>query len=102
MHKKSPILAFGIAIALLSANAWSASLMDVYQSAAKSDPVILEAQARRMAALEVKPQARGLLFPQISANGQAATDNIRGSSTFPQAVDRPKRPYRSAGYHQRQ
>jgi outer membrane protein len=92
MHTKSPILACGVAIALLSANAWSANLLDVYQAAAKSDPTILEAQARRMAALEVKPQARGLLFPQINANGQAARDNTRGSSTFPQAVDTDNNP----------
>jgi len=84
MHKKTPILALGVALALLAANARSANLLEVYQAAAKSDPTILEAQARRMAALEVKPQARGLLFPQISANGQAARDNIRGSTTFPQ------------------
>ncbi len=87
MHKKSSILAFGITLALLSASAWSADLMEVYQAAAKSDPLILEAQARRMAALEVKPQARGLLFPQVNATGSAARDSTRGSSTFPQAVD---------------
>jgi outer membrane protein len=87
MHKKSSILAFGITLALLSASAWSADLMEVYQAAAKSDPLILEAQARRMAALEVKPQARGLLFPQVSANGQAAHSSTRGAATFPQAVD---------------
>ncbi len=92
MHKKSSILAFGITLALLSASAWSADLMEVYQAAAKSDPQILEAQARRMAALEVKPQARGLLFPQVSATGSAARDNIRGSSTFPQAVDLDNNP----------
>jgi outer membrane protein len=84
MHKRTPALAFGIALALLAANAWSANLLEVYQAAAKSDPTILEAQARRMAALEVKPQALGLLFPQISATGQAARDNLSGSTTFPQ------------------
>jgi len=92
MHKKSPILACGVAIALLSANSWSANLLDVYQAAAKSDPTILEAQARRMAALEVKPQARGLLFPQISATGSAAKSDTRGASTFPQAVDLDNNP----------
>ncbi len=92
MHKKSSILAFGITFALLSANAWSADLMEVYQAAAKSDPLILEAQARRMAALEVKPQARGLLFPQVNATGSAARDSTRGSSTFPQAVDLDNNP----------
>jgi outer membrane protein len=45
-----------------------------------------------MAALEVKPQARGLLFPQINVNGEAARDDIRGSSTFPQAIIDPDNP----------
>jgi outer membrane protein len=87
MNKKSLVLACGIAIALFGAGARSENLLEVYEAAAKSDPVILEAQARRMAALEVKPQARGLLFPQIDVQGQVARDNTRGSSTFPQAVD---------------
>jgi len=86
MQKKSSILAFGITLALLSAGAWSADLMEVYQAAAKSDPQILEAQARRMAALEVKPQARGLLFPQLSANGQYAKSDARNNTNFPQAI----------------
>jgi outer membrane protein len=92
MHKKTPVLACGIALALFAANAWSADLLDVFKAAAKSDPLILEAQARRMAALEVKPQARGLLFPQVNVNGQAARDNARGSTTFPQAVDLDNNP----------
>jgi outer membrane protein len=92
MHKKTSILACAIALALLSANASSENLLDVYKAAAKSDPLILEAQARRMAALEVKPQARGLLFPQVNVNGEAARDSIRGSSTFPQAVIDPTDP----------
>jgi outer membrane protein len=87
MQKKTPVLAFGVALALLASNAWSANLLDVYQAAAKSDPQILEAQARRMAALEVKPQARGLLFPQINANGQYASSGTNSNANFPQAVD---------------
>lgn len=86
MQKKASLLALGMALALAGTSAMPANLLDAYQAAAKSDPTILEAQARRMAALEVKPQARGLLFPQISANGQAAKDSTRGSTTFPQAV----------------
>lgn len=86
MQKKASLLALGMALALAGTSAMPANLLDAYQAAAKSDPTILEAQARRMAALEVKPQARGLLFPQISANGQAAKDSTRGSQTFPQAV----------------
>lgn len=46
----------------------AASLLEVYQQALQSDPLIHEAEARRLAAEELAPQARGLLFPQIEAN----------------------------------
>ncbi|MDX1403252.1 MAG: TolC family outer membrane protein [Woeseiaceae bacterium] len=44
-----------------------ASLLEVYQQALQSDPLIHEAEARRLAALEATPQARGSLLPQLSA-----------------------------------
>ena len=65
------------------------NLVQVYQAAARSDPTVREAEARRLAALEAKPQARGLLFPQININGQYANRQTDGQSTFPQAVDFP-------------
>jgi outer membrane protein len=86
MHKKTPAIALGIALALLGASAWSANLLEVYQAAAKSDPKILEAAARRMAALEVKPQAMGVLFPQINASGQYSTSDTNSNANFPQAI----------------
>jgi outer membrane protein len=49
--------------------AGAASLLEVYQQALQSDPLIHEADARRMASLELLPQARGSLFPQINAGG---------------------------------
>lgn len=45
------------------------SLLEVYQQALQSDPLIHEAEARRMAALEREPQARGLLLPQVNGGG---------------------------------
>src|SRR5512139_192669 len=87
MRKKSLVLALGVAMALVSTVTRSENLLEVYQAAAKSDPKILEAEARRMAALEVKPQARGALLPQISAAGNLATRNSESNSNFPQAVD---------------
>jgi outer membrane protein len=87
MHNKSFVLACGTALALLGVAAQSESLLDVYQAAAKSDPTILEAASRRMAALEVKPQALGLLFPQVSATGQWTKQNSDSQATFTQAVD---------------
>ncbi len=47
----------------------AASLLEVYQQALQSDPLIHEAEARRLAALEALPQARGALFPQLNASG---------------------------------
>ncbi len=86
MNKKSFVLACGVALALSGMVARSENLLEVYQAAAKSDPTILEAQARRLAALEAKPQARGVLFPQISATGSLASRNTTSNATFTQAV----------------
>lgn len=47
----------------------AASLLEVYQQALQSDPLIHEAEARRLAALESLPQARADLLPQLNANG---------------------------------
>ena len=64
------------------------SLLEIYQQALQSDPLIHEAEARRLAAGELAPQARGLLFPQIEANAgwnrvdssgnQLITDTVGG------------------------
>jgi outer membrane protein len=57
----------------------AASLLEVYQQALQSDPLIHEAEARRLAALEAAPQARSALFPQINASGSWETVNTSGS-----------------------
>ena len=82
MKKTSPILAFGIAIALFAGSASAENLLDAYKAAAQSDPKILEAAARKMAALEVKPQARGALFPQLNGSGQYASSDSNGKNTY--------------------
>ena len=87
MHKKSILIACGVALALMGAVARAENLLEVYQAAIKSDPLIREAEARRLAALESKPQARSLLLPQVNVGGQIYTANSEGESTFPQ-VDR--------------
>ena len=58
----------------------AASLLEVYQQALQSDPLIHEAEARRLAALEALPQARGALFPQINAAGSWEQRNSTGTS----------------------
>ena len=58
----------------------AASLLEVYQQALQSDPLIHEAEARRLAALEALPQARGALFPQINAAGSWEQRSSTGTS----------------------
>jgi outer membrane protein len=78
------LLTFGVFAA--SGTASAASLLEIYQQALQSDPQIHEAEARRLAALEAKPQARGVLLPQVSANaGWSRTD--RDGESFQLALD---------------
>ena len=85
MTTKTLLLACSVAAALLgSAPVRAENLIEVYLDAVRSDPLVREAEARREAALEVKPQARALLLPQINLGGQVYTANSDGESTFPQ------------------
>ncbi len=85
MTTKSFFLACSVAAVLLGAAPVRAeNLIQVYQDAVRSDPLVREAEARRSAALETKPQARALLLPQINVGGQVYTANSDGESTFPQ------------------
>jgi outer membrane protein len=92
MHMKSLVLAGSVACVLLSGAARAENLVEVYEDAVKNDPLIREAEARREAALEVKPQARGLLLPQIGIQGQWANSDSDSNSTFTQAVDQDSDP----------
>jgi len=89
MHRNTFVLASAIACVLLSRPAGAENLLEVYQHAVQSDPLIREAEARREAALEVKPQARGLLLPQINIDGQWAESESDSNATFTQARDTP-------------
>ncbi|MDA0679015.1 MAG: TolC family outer membrane protein [Proteobacteria bacterium] len=64
----------------------AASLLEVYQQALQSDPLIHEAEARRMATFEAVPQARGSLFPQLRAGGAWASGSNTGLQSFQQEV----------------
>jgi outer membrane protein len=70
-----------VTVALLSGpSAHAATLLEVYQQALQSDPLIHEAESRRLAAQEASPQARGLLLPQVAANGSWTDGDISGTS----------------------
>ena len=87
MKKYNLISVLLIAIAA-PATADAASLLEIYQQALQSDPQIHEAEARRLAALEAKPQARGVLLPQISASSSwQRTDATRKEFDFALARD---------------
>jgi outer membrane protein len=88
MTKKSFLLACSIAAALVAAAPLRAeNLLEVYMDAVRSDPLVREAEARRDAALEAKPQARGALLPQVNVNGQYATRESDGDNVFNQVID---------------
>ncbi len=61
----------------------AASLLEVYQQALQSDPLIHEAEARRLATQEAVPQARGLLLPQINAAANYGTGSNSGLQQQP-------------------
>jgi len=69
-----------VSIFVVPGSAQADSLLEIYQQALQSDPLIHEAEARRLAALETKPQARGVLLPQVGFGGQWNETSSSGSS----------------------
>lgn len=59
------------------------SLLEIYQMALQSDPTIREADANRSAELQSRPQARGLLLPQIDFNAAWADQASEGLQNTP-------------------
>jgi hypothetical protein len=94
-HKKMKnVLYFKILLVMFGALAMpgighTASLLEVYQQALQSDPRIHEAEARRLAALEAEPQARGVYLPQINFTGDWTKTDSEGSGTINQFVEVP-------------
>lgn len=70
----------------------AATLLEVYQQALQSDPRIHEAEARRLAALESQPQARGVLFPQIGFDGSWTKSETSGSGIQNAVIEDPANP----------
>ncbi|MBT8088322.1 MAG: TolC family outer membrane protein [Gammaproteobacteria bacterium] len=77
---KIKLLVVFIGFLSLPATAAAASLLEIYQQALQSDPQIHEAEARRLAALEARPQARGALLPQLSVGGDWTRSEFDGTS----------------------
>ena len=59
--------------------AWPEDLLQIYDLAVESDPVLKEAESNLYATKEVKPQAKALLLPNIGIQGETIYNNIRTS-----------------------
>ena len=69
--------------ALFAASAiHAADFAEVYQRALLNDPLIREAEATRLAALESKPQALAALLPQLSAGASYDKREADGEAPF--------------------
>ena len=81
MNKNRLINTIAAAVLAVSTTgmAQAASLLEIYQQALQSDPLIHEAESRRLAAMEANPQARGLLFPQIQGSASVQTSESDGN-----------------------
>jgi outer membrane protein len=77
--------ALSLSAALFSAmSAQSADLIEVYERAVQNDPLVREAEANRLAALEAKPRAISQLLPQLNVAGSIGQSDSESTSTFPQ------------------
>jgi outer membrane protein len=73
--------ALGAAL-LLPGLAAAADLSEIYQRALRNDPILREADANRLAALEARPTALGALLPQVTATAGYTHDVSSGTSPF--------------------
>ena len=80
--KKIILLAALAALAGAPLPGTSENLLEVYERARMSDPLLREAEARLMASREVRAQARSVLFPTIDASGSYSRTDSRSTLLF--------------------
>jgi outer membrane protein len=94
MRMKKPqtfkVLLTAAAMLAASVPGQAATLLEIYQQALQSDPRIHEAEARRLAALEAEPQARGVLLPQIGFGADWTKTETSGSGVQNTVVEQPE------------
>ncbi|MEO8223769.1 MAG: TolC family outer membrane protein [Gammaproteobacteria bacterium] len=73
-------LATLLATSLASGLAYGETLLQIYEKAVRSDPLVREADANRLAAQQGKPITRGALLPQVSGRYNL-NENAAGGST---------------------
>ncbi len=83
MNTRSAIRTLLIAASLsVTPLALATDLGEVYRSALKNDPLIREAEATRLAAMESRPQALAAMLPQVTAGAGYDDGDSDGSRTF--------------------
>jgi len=75
-RKKGWTVVASATLAVCFTTAGAENLLDVYNSALRSDPIIREANARRNASMEAKPQAWSYLLPQLRVVGTGTHDEL--------------------------
>jgi outer membrane protein len=79
-------LAIGCLLAATATFAQGANLLEVYQRAQQSDPLLREADAIRLANREARPQAWAALLPQIDGSAGISRSNSTIDSGRPRPV----------------
>ena len=87
INMKFKKILFSLSIFLVINSAYPASLLEIYQQALQADPRIHEAEARHLASLEIAPQARSALLPQIQFRGSLDNSNNSGLRIIEQTFD---------------
>lgn len=80
--KKVILIAALAALVAAPVPGWSDNLIDVYERARTGDPILREAEARLMAAREIRSQSRSVLFPEIDASTNIARTDSRSNLLF--------------------
>jgi len=75
------ILLLPLATLLVSSLASGDTLMQIYEKAVRSDPLVREADANKLATQEGRPIARGALLPQVSGTAAYGNAAANGSTT---------------------
>ena len=72
------ILTLGLTLALAGAGpALAEDLLQIYDLAVQSDPVLKQSEQKLLATKEVKPQSLALLLPNIGVNGTGTYQNVK-------------------------
>lgn len=95
--KKIPLVGLSVALALAAVAVPAEDLLQVYDLAVLNDPLIREAAANRDANQESRPQAIGVLLPQISAAADTSRNWSNGTQTSTQLVGGVPIPFDSGG-----